>query len=111
MAQRTTVVVTDDMDDSEGAQTYTFAYQGTQYEIDLSEKNAAKLERALAPFIEAGRRVSGSGGRRSPSGRRSSSRSSGDASAIREWAKANNIEVSDRGRVSAAVRERYENER
>ena len=34
-------------------------------------------------------------------------KSAGDADAIRSWAKENNIPVSDRGRISAVVREQY----
>ena len=67
MVQRTVTTLVDDLDHREiesDGQTIRFAYQGIQYEIDLSEKNAKKLDKALAPFVAAARRVS-SGGPRS----------------------------------------------
>lgn len=105
MARTTHVVITDDMDGSEGAQEVSFAFQGTEYTIDLGEKNLAKLEKALTPFIEAGSKVSA---RRST--RRGSGSASGksDAAAIRAWAKENGHSVPDRGRIPAEVREAYE---
>ena len=36
-----------------------FGVAGSEYEIDLSEKNAAKLRKQLAPFVEHARRASG----------------------------------------------------
>ena len=48
MAQRTQVIFEDDIDGSEAEGTVTFALNGVQYEIDLSNKNAEKLRKALA---------------------------------------------------------------
>lgn len=56
LARRETVVVTDDLDGTEGAQPVTFAFDGTQYEIDLSEENADALHQALTPYIVAARK-------------------------------------------------------
>ena len=67
MASRTIVFYEDDLDGTEAAGTVTFALEGVQYEIDLSSKNADKLRTAMAPYVEAGRRVGGSRGRRSSS--------------------------------------------
>lgn len=109
MAQRTTVTLTNDLDGGDAAQTLTFAYEGKSYEIDLSDRNAAKLERALQPFISAGRKSSSNvtllAGRRSS--RRGSVASNVDPKAVREWAQANGVEVSARGRVSGAVVEQF----
>lgn len=102
MAQKVQVVLVDDVDGGEAAETLSFALDGVGYEIDLSDKNAADLRAALKPWISAGRRVSG---RRTAS--RGRGRSSSDAATIRDWAKANGYEVSERGRVSAKVREAY----
>ena len=107
MARRETVVVTDDLDGSEGAKTYTFAYQGAQYEVDLGGKNAAKLEKALSPFIQAGRKLGGGGGRGQGSRRGGGLSTKGDAAAVREWARANNIRVPERGRIPQKVRDEY----
>jgi len=103
MASRTLVILEDDLDGGEATQTVQLGYQGAQYEVDLSDKNADKLAKALQPFLEAGRRV---GGRKRSTARAASADAS--PSDIREWAVANGYEVSARGRVSAAVREAYE---
>ncbi|HWI33153.1 MAG TPA: histone-like nucleoid-structuring protein Lsr2, partial [Lapillicoccus sp.] len=76
---------------------------------DLSDKNAGKLRDEFASWIGHARR---SGGRRT-TGRRSSGSSSSassrrDLSAVRAWARSNGHQVSDRGRVSAAVQEAYD---
>jgi hypothetical protein len=100
MATKTYSIVEDDIDGSGDAQTITFALEGKSYEIDLGEKNADKLRKALAPFIEAGRR-SGAKRQSAPAGAKS------DTKAIREWATANGVAVPERGRIPAAVREQY----
>ena len=72
---------------------------GSDYEIDLSKKNAAALRRKLAPFIDHARKA-GRGARRRP-GRTAPSRERSDG--IRAWAKDQGIAVSDRGRIPASV--------
>jgi hypothetical protein len=104
MSKNVSVIVTDDLDGSDNAETVTFGFDGVTYEIDLAKKNRAKLEKALAPYMEAGRRVP-RGGRRA-AGR--SSGSSADRSAVRAWAKQAGLQVSERGRVSADVMRQYE---
>ena len=113
MAQRTTVVLTDDVDGGEASETVRFGLEGTHYEIDLSAPNAERLRRALAPYVEHGRRV---GGRRTgsatPSAGAAAPRPDGDGeavdgAAVRAWARENGIEVSDRGRIKSEVVERY----
>ena len=58
MAKNVPVVITDDLDGSQGAETVAFGLDGVSYEIDLAQPNRARLAGALAPFIAAGRRVS-----------------------------------------------------
>ena len=60
MSRSVSVVVTDDIDGSENAETVSFGIGGVTYEVDLGSTNKARLEKALAPFMEAGRRVPGS---------------------------------------------------
>jgi hypothetical protein len=103
MAQRVHIVLVDDIDESEAAETISFGIDGSSYEIDLSEKNAAALRDALAPYVGHARKV---GGRRA--GRRTAEASDGpSAREIREWARENGWDVPERGRVSAEVREAY----
>jgi Lsr2 len=105
MAQRMQVIFEDDIDGSEAEGTVTFAFDGVGYEVDLSGKNRGKLLKALGPYIEAGRKVSArSSARRTaaPAARRH------DQSAVREWARAEGMTVSGRGRIPADVLARYE---
>ena len=109
MAQRVQIVLEDDLDGGVAAETVTFGLDGVNYEIDLSDKNAGKLRDEFATWIGHARR---SGGRRitgrRPAGGSSTTSSRRDLSAVRGWARANGHQVSDRGRVSAAVQEAYD---
>lgn len=105
MAQRTQVILEDDIDGGGADETVTFGIDGVTYEIDLNDGNAGKLRDVLAPYVGAGRRV---GGRRSSGRAGGGGRSREDLSAVREWARANGHQVSDRGRISAEVQEAYD---
>jgi Lsr2 len=114
MAQQTTVRFIDDLDGSEASGTFDFAIDGRQYQIDLSDQNAAKLRDALAPYIGAARKAGGRSGGRTRTQRQTAAaekpaRSNRDeTAAIREWARANGHKVNDRGRISKAVIEAYQ---
>ncbi len=45
----------DDTDGSPDAKVITFAFRGKAYEIDLSDKNTERLQKALQPFIDKAR--------------------------------------------------------
>ena len=109
MAQRVQVVLEDDVDGGEASETVLFGLDGVNYEIDLNDDNAGKLRDALATWVGHARRSGGrkaSGGGRKASAGSSAKRS--DLSEVREWARSNGYEVSDRGRVSAQVQEAYD---
>jgi hypothetical protein len=107
MAQQTTVRLVDDLDGSKASDTVTFSLDGRDYEIDLSDKNAARLRKALTPFIDVARKAGGRDSSRSR-GQRQTARSSGeDSQVIREWARQNGHKVSGRGRLSQSVLEAY----
>src|SRR5271169_5496149 len=103
MAQKVTVELEDDLDGGPAEETVRFGVDGSDYEIDLSKKNAAAFRRTLAPFIEHARKA-GAGHRRPGRTAASRDRSGG----IRAWAKGQGIAVSDRGRIPASVVEQYE---
>jgi hypothetical protein len=105
MAQKVITTLEDDLDGSEASQTVLFALDGKSYEIDLSDENNAKLREILAPYIGKGRRV---GGGRATVRRMGTGKPADDSGAIREWARQNGYQVSDRGRVPAPIREAYE---
>ncbi|MFT4220798.1 MAG: Lsr2 family protein [Microbacterium sp.] len=110
MARRIVHQFVDDLDGTvlevgEG-ETVLFSLDGTAYEIDLNDANAAALRDALQPYVSAGRRVSGGRSSSSPVGRRR--RGQRDFGPIRAWAKDNGYQVSERGRVPASVIEAYD---
>jgi hypothetical protein len=107
MAQKVNIVLVDDLDGSEATESVSFGLDGTSYEIDLNDKNAAQLRDALAPYVGHARKV-GAAARRN--GRRSAAAASEGPSAreIRDWARSNGYEVPDRGRVSAEVRSAFD---
>jgi uncharacterized membrane protein len=98
VAQKIQTLFIDDIDGSEAEGTVRFALDGTDYEIDLNTKHAEALRKALARYIDAARRSSGAARRPARSGRRSAT-SGLNTTEVREWAKAQGIEVKDRGRV------------
>lgn len=107
-----TFVVTDDLDGSSNAETVTFAFDGVSYEIDLSKKNRTALEKALKPYIAAGRKASS--GRAATRGAGRSRRGTSAAShreelaAIRTWARANGWpDLGERGRIPQDVQDAY----
>jgi hypothetical protein len=113
MAQITEVRLLDDLDGGEAAESVAFSLDGKSYEIDLSEKHAAALRDAFAPFVSSARRAGGSAvaSRQRMSTRTSTGvgRPREQTAAIREWATANGLEVSTRGRISSTVLEAYAN--
>jgi hypothetical protein len=107
MAQKIHIVLEDDLDGSEATETVTFGLDGTTYEIDLNDKNAAKLRDALAPYLGHGRKV-GAAPRRSGARKPAVSDSGASAREIRDWARGNGYDVPERGRVSADVRAAFD---
>ncbi|MFJ9729646.1 Lsr2 family protein [Streptomyces sp. NPDC101209] len=105
MAQKIITQVLDDLDGSEASETIVFGLDGKTYEIDLNDKNAAKLRKAFAPYVEKGRKVNQPRvGRRGTAGRDAAD---GDPTLIRMWAKENGYEVNERGRVPKDIKEAY----
>jgi hypothetical protein len=104
MAQKVNIVLVDDLDGSEATETVSFGLDGTTYEIDLNDANAASLREALSGYVGHARKVTG-GARR---GRRSGGGSSSNTKDVREWAKAQGMDVSERGRISAEVQRAYD---
>lgn len=124
MAKTTLITLVDDVDGSEAAGTIRLAFDGEQFELDLSEANRQKLLAALEPFTSVARRVTprsrrvtsrsgtGTAGRPARPSRASTADTSGpetaaDLSSVREWARANGFRVSARGRLRAEVVDAY----
>lgn len=96
MATVQTTSVIDDLDGSSEAKPVRFSIEKSEYEIDLSSANIEQLYDVLSPFIVKARRVKKIGVERRV-----------NDSQIREWAKSQGIDVSDRGRLPKGLREKY----
>lgn len=106
MAREVQIKLVDDLDGGTAAETVSFGLDGASYEIDLSKRNASKLRGALEPYLAGGRKVTPA---RRGRGRGRAARAGGPSAAeIRDWARENGWQVSDRGRVPAEVREAYD---
>ena len=101
MAQKVQVLLIDDVDGSEAAESVAFGLDGVTYEIDLSSTNAERLRKELESWSANARRVGG----RKKSARTSRST---ELQEIRKWARANGYTVSDRGRVSQEIRDAFD---
>jgi hypothetical protein len=104
MAQRVTVALEDDLDGGPADETVRFGVGTTEYEIDLSDTNAAKLRARLAPFVQHARRIGKGQPRRAARTAVSRQHSAG----IRAWAMGQGITISGRGRIPATVVAQYQ---
>lgn len=108
MARREITQYFDDLDNSpltdNEVNSIRFSVDGNHYILDLSEKNAAAFRSAMEPWITAAHPAPASTPARSASRQTSSAKRS---RAIREWAREEGIEVSDRGKIPARVVEAY----
>ena len=105
MATRTEVVLVDDLTGDRADTTVTFAVDRTEYEIDLSHANAARMREELARYVNAARKVSGGGRRGAPAAKLAYS--GYDPAAVRAWAAGQGIKVNPRGRIRADVVEQF----
>jgi hypothetical protein len=110
MAQRVITQLVSDLSGDEIAdgagESIEFSYRGATYSIDLTDEEAAGFDNAIALYLEhatktGGRRRSASGG------------SKGDYSAkeVRAWAKAQGIDMPERGRIPGEILEQYKSAR
>ena len=102
MAQKVQTLFVDDLDGSEAEGTVRFGLDGSEYEIDLNANHAQQLRDALARYVAAGRRVR-AGTRQPTRGGRKAQPNALNTTEVREWAKAQGIDVKDRGRVPAGL--------
>jgi hypothetical protein len=104
MVQRRITELLDDLDGGRADEMVRFSLDGSDYEIDLSADNARVLRAALQPYVAAARRL-GTG--RPPSAARGHAEEADDSPLIREWARARGLDVSNRGRIPAYLKEAY----
>jgi len=112
MAQKVIRQFVDDIDGSEAERTFSFAVDGTHYEIDLSSDNIQEFNEAIAGFVESARRVKTKGdGRRArkiSSPHRGTAQSREQIQAVRQWARQHGHSISNRGRIPASVQQAFD---
>ncbi|MEX2292092.1 MAG: Lsr2 family protein [Mycobacteriales bacterium] len=117
MAQKVQVLLVCDLheDEVEGVETLAFGLDGSSYELDACAEHAGEMRDAFARYVgsarRAGRSAVGSGARRSSRGSSRPAASGSDrerVQAIREWARQNGHQVSERGRLSSALIAAYD---
>ena len=114
MARTTIEQITDDFDGSDLDPTEvtveTFTVNGVDYSLDLGAKSAEKVNKDMRKWIDKATRI---GGRQKRSTTRQAPAASAprtdkaQLAAIREWARANGYEVSDRGRIPNTIVDAY----
>lgn len=118
MAEIVTRTRVDDLDGStEDIERVSFGLHGKNYVIDLNPEHVKELDKALAPFVEKASPAGSSSASAPRKSRSTSAASSEDLSAIRTWAKENDVEyrnasgemttVGDRGRIPQEVKDAY----
>ena len=110
MAQKVSREFIDDIDGSEAERTFTFAVDGTNYEIDLSSQNIKEFNEAIAGFVENARKVKASrtGRRAYKTSSSDSGRSREQTQAIREWARQQGHSINDRGRIPTSIQQAFD---
>ncbi|MET3862549.1 hypothetical protein ABIE38_003495 [Dietzia sp. 2505] len=110
MAVRYETRYVDDIDGTElhneEARSIEFSFDGKDYSIDLSAANADAFREAISPYLNAATKMS-SGAKRKAARKSASKTSTGETKLIREWAKSNGYNLSDRGRIPADVMDAY----
>lgn len=107
MARKVIHQLVDDLDgtvlEPGHGETVLFSLDGVSYEIDLTDENAAQLRETLSPYRAAARKVARSGGRGT-----ARATTNPQIAAIREWAQAQGLPVSTRGRIPESITQAYE---
>jgi hypothetical protein len=108
VATTTTVTLIDDLDGDQADETITFGVDGRAFEIDLSAPNAARLREVFAPLVQAGRRRGSVRSAATAKPRGSTTAGREQSQAVRDWARANGLEVADKGRISGDVLAKFQ---
>jgi hypothetical protein len=110
MAQNVTVVLIDDIDQSEAAETVRFGVDGSAYEIDLSAKHARELRSTIGRYIKVARRAQSAPAHawQKPPSRPRTQMDREQSRRIRSWAMERGLLASPRGRIPQHVAEEYE---
>jgi hypothetical protein len=108
MATVTRTFLIDDLDGStDDVENVWISLDGTNFEIDLSAANAARLRETLAKYVEHGTRVTPQRTRRARSAVKPAVSGRDQVQAVRDWAKQNGYKVSSRGRIPKSIQDAF----
>ena len=109
MAQRVRTILVSDLSGDEvesGGQSISFSYKGVDYTIDLTAKEAAGFDKAIAMYVQHARKAGRSRAARSSSG---SSRGQAErVSTMKKWADEQGLDYPRRGRLPKSLVEAYD---
>jgi hypothetical protein len=113
MATQVETRLIDDIAGGDATETITFGIDGVEYEIDLNDKHAEQLRKAIAKFSEHARRIRH---RSTPKARKAATPGQANGTTkdghssreIRDWARSQGMEVPNTGRVPNVVIEAFE---
>lgn len=108
VAEKTQVLMLDDIDGAPGAKRRTFGWRGATYEIDLTSENADKLAEVFAPYVKAGHVVHENVQTYPRTAALARTKEKRDA--IRKWARERGLPVARRGEPAAWLVAQYEEE-
>jgi len=109
VARKETVRLIDDLDGTEATASVTFAVDGVEYAIDLSEKNAAKFYKAVGRYVDAAHPVLRPRAAKPTGAKGGAAASPGQSfAAIRAWARENGFDVAGHGRIPSRVVQAYQ---
>ena len=108
MATVTRTFLVDDLDGSTAdVENVRISLDGTNFEIDLSAANAARLREKLARYVEHGTRVAPQKNRRSRRVVKPPTSGRDQVQAVRDWARQNGYQVSARGRIPKNIQDAF----
>jgi hypothetical protein len=104
MATVTRTFLVDDLDGStEDVQTVRISLDGSNFEIDLSAANTARLRDKLAKYVDHATRPTPQETRRAPRIVKPAVSGREQVQAVRDWARQNRYTVSARGRIPGSI--------
>ncbi|MDN4162951.1 histone-like nucleoid-structuring protein Lsr2 [Nocardioides abyssi] len=107
MAQKQHVVYESDLSgkaiEDNDAPTVSFGWDGKDYEIDLTSKEAEDFYKVMEKYLSVARKVTGKA-----KSTKSASKGKSNAAEVRAWAESNGIEVPARGRIPQSVIDQFE---
>ncbi|MGP7999754.1 MAG: histone-like nucleoid-structuring protein Lsr2 [Streptosporangiaceae bacterium] len=107
MATQTTVTITCDVcGGTKNASTRKLTLDGTSLEIDLCGKDSRAFDKMTGKYIPFARKVRASHAHASNGRGTASSRV--HSAAVREWARAQGLNLNDRGRIPSDIERQYE---